>query len=506
MNPYILAIITLIVGAVVGYVLKYLLLKSRDQKALLESEKILKSAELEANKMLMDAKEKALKAQSKLQEEERVKREELSKTENRLLKKEEDLEKKIESVEKKREDLEAKVEEAKLIKLKAEESLKQQESELEKVAALSKAEAKDLLFKKVEKEYQDEFVDHVKGIEKKAKEEAEGKARMILAIAMQKYAAETASESTATLVQLPNDEMKGRIIGREGRNINALEKATGVDVIVDETPETVILSGFDLLRRYIAKVALERLLADGRIHPARIEEVVEKVKEEVADLIKELGEKAAYESGVVGLPSEIVKLLGRLKFRTGNGQNVLKHSMEVSALAGQLASELGADVSLCKKAALLHDLGKAVDHEVSGHHAQIGADICRKFGMPENVCSIVESTCGEPEPETLEGIVVQVANMISENRAGIDQNNLESYIKRMEDLENIAKSFDGVEKAFAVHTGSEVRVLVNSDDIDDLAAIKLSHSIAKKIEADMGFAGQVKVNVVRETRAEAIAE
>ncbi len=504
MSPIVLAVIGGVVGIIAGFIIRVVMVNAKKDQALQESEKILRDAEMKANKMVMEAQEKSIRSQESLQKEQRQKRDELNKSEKRLLDKEAELERKIESAEKKRDDLDSKVADAQEFKQKAESVFRKQEEELEKVASLSKDEAKELLFKKIEEQYQDEFVDYVKQIEAKAKEEADNKARMIIATAMQKYAAETASESTATLVQLPSDEMKGRIIGREGRNISTFEKVTGVDVIVDETPETVIISGFDLLRRYIAKVSLERLIADGRIHPARIEEVVNKVKEEVGELIRDLGEKAAYEAGVVGLPTELIKLLGRLKLRTTHGQNVLKHSMEVSALAGVLAAELHADVATTKKAALLHDIGKAVDHEVSGHHAQIGADICRKFGMPDRICDAVQES--EGEPASLEAVIVHVANTISDNRTGIDQENLEGYIKRMDDLENIAKSFSGVQKAFAIHTGSEVRVVINAEEVDDLGAIRMSKDIAHKIEADMGFAGQVKVNVVREKRAEAIAE
>jgi ribonuclease Y len=506
MNNIIFLVLSALVGLAIGYGLRIKLLKSKGEDFLTKGEKVLKESEQKASGILNEAKKKAQNIQDDLHKDEREKRQELNKLEDRLLKKEEELEKKIESSEKRKEDLDKKLVEVQSYKSELQKIASKQDEELEKVAALSKSEAKEILFKKVEEDYQEELVAHLKKIEVHAKEESKDKAKMIVALAMQKYAAETAAENTATIVQLPSDEMKGRIIGREGRNITAFEHATGVDVIVDETPETVIISGFDLLRRYIAKVSLERLLVDGRIHPARIEEVVGKVKEEVNDLIRDLGEKAVFETGVVGLPSEVVKLLGRLKFRTSHGQNVLKHSIEVCHLAAAMAAELGADVSLCKKAALIHDIGKAVDHEVVGHHAQIGTDICKKFGLPESIWSILESHHGDPEPKSLEAIVVYVANLISNNRPGLDQNNLENYIKRMTDLENIASSFDGVDKAFAVHTGTEVRVIVNSDKVDDLSALKLSNQIAKKIEADVQFLNQIKVDVIREKRVEAYAE
>jgi ribonuclease Y len=506
MSNIIFIAIALLIGLGAGYLMRIKFLKSKGEDFLEKSEQLLKEAEEKSQKLVQEAKQKSQKLQDELIQEEREKRNEINRIEDRLLKKEEELEKRIETSDKKKEELDKKILEVQSLKSELSESSLKQEEELQRVAALSKEEAKQILFKKVEEDYQEELVMHLKKIEKQAKEEAKDKAKMIVALAMQKYAAETAAENTATIVQLPSDEMKGRIIGREGRNITAFEHATGVDVIVDETPESVILSGFDLLRRYIAKVSLERLLVDGRIHPARIEEVVEKVKEEVTDLIRDLGEKAVYETGVVGLPTEMVKLLGRLKFRTSHGQNVLKHSIEVSHLAGAMAAELGADISLCKKAGLIHDIGKAVDHEVVGHHAQIGADICKKFGMPATVWSILESHHGEPEPKSLEAIIVYVANLISNNRPGLDQNNMENYIKRMTELENIATSFEGVDKAFAIHTGSEIRVIVNSDKVDDLSAIKLSNQIAKKIEGDVQFSNEIKVDVIREKRVEAYAE
>lgn len=506
MNTIIISVIALFLGLLAGYLLRIKALKSKGENFLADSEKLLREAEDKANSLLSEAKNKAHKIQDEISKEEREKRAEINKLEDRLIKKEDELEKRIELSDKKREELDKKIVEVQSVKQELTQSQKKQDEQLEKIAALSKDQAKDILFKKVEEDYQEELVNHLKKIEVHAKEDAKSKAKMIVALAMQKYAAETAAENTATIVQLPSDEMKGRIIGREGRNITAFEHATGVDVIVDETPESVIISGFDLLRRYIAKISLERLLVDGRIHPARIEEVVAKVKDEINDLIKDLGEKAVFETGVVGLPSEMVKLLGRLKFRTSHGQNVLKHSIEVSHLAGAMAAELGADVSLCKKAALIHDIGKAVDHEVIGHHSQIGADICKKLGMPQSVWSIIEAHHGDPEPKSLEAIVVYVANLISNNRPGLDQNNLENYIKRMTDLENIASSFDGVDKAFAIHTGTEVRVIVNSDKVDDLSSLKLANQIAKKIESDVQFSNQVKVDVIREKRVEAYAE
>jgi len=495
----------LLAGLGAGFYLKNKAVNDKNNALILKSEKLLKNSRSKAEDILLEAKKEAFKIQDDLQKEEREKRKELNKTEQKLLQKEDVLEKKIERVEGEQEKLSKQITEAEELKVKIKKALEKQASELERISSLSKEKAKELFFQKVEKQYEAELVEHVKKIEAKAVAEADERAKMIMAQAMQKYAAETSAENTATMVKLPSDDMKGRIIGREGRNISAFEQITGVDVIVDDTPGVVIISGFDLLRRYIAKVSLERLLTDGRIHPARIEEVVAKVTDDVEDLVKELGEKATFNTGVVGLAPELIKLLGRLKFRTTRGQNVLKHSMEVARLAEMLASELGADAALAKKAGLLHDIGKAVDHEVGGNHAQIGGDICRKFGLPDKIADIVSAHHGDPEPKSLEGIIVQVANEIASNRTGVGKDNLETYIKRMEDLENIAKSFDGVENAFAIHTGGAVRVLVDSDKISDLKAIKLSHAIAEKIEADLGNQGEVKVNVIRETRIESIA-
>ena len=380
-----------------------------------------------------------------------------------------------------------------------------QSTELAKIAAMSREEAKALLLKQAEEDYKAEIVQAIKKSEKELMDKAKERAKFILADAIQKYAAETATESTATVVNLPSDDLKGRIIGREGRNINAFEEVTGIDVIVDDTPGSIVISGFDLVRRYVAKIALEKLISDGRIHPARIEETVEKTKEEVNNMIKELGEKAAYETGVAGLHPNLIKLLGRLKFRTSYGQNVLKHSMEVAFLAANLASELGADVNVCVKAGLLHDIGKAVDHEIQGHHAVIGRDIARKFGLSDAVVHAIEAHHNDPETQTLEAMIVLAANAISNARPGATRENLDSFIKRLEELENTANSFEGIKKSFAVQAGAEVRIFVFSDKVDDLGAIKLAHDIARKIERDLQYPGRIKVNVIRETRAEAMA-
>lgn len=505
MNP-LLIIACILGGTLLGSLAVYFALIKKHKNTLKNRDEVISKAKAKAEKLIQETKQNRDRILNDLRQEEKNKRNDLKKAEERLLQREGDLENKIEQIDKKREELEQQI---KLIETKKQEfqvTLQKQAEELERISSLSKEEAQAELISKVEQEFKPELVKYVKDLEEKAKLEANEKAKTIMVAAMQKYAAETASESTATIVQLPSDEMKGRIIGREGRNINTFEYMTGVDVIVDDTPGTVIIAGFDLLRRYIAKVSLERLVSDGRIHPGRIEEVVSKVEEEVDQLVKDLGEKACFEAGVVGLPSDLVKLLGKLKFKTSYGQNLLKQSVEIANLSSIMASEVGADPNLCKKAGLLHAIGRAVDHEVSGNFFQIGADICKKYGLSDKIVDIIQSMQDMKDQSTSEGAIVEAAYLISCNRPGVDKSNLEGFIKRMEELENIARSFEGVSAAYAVHTGNEVRVLVDSEKVDDLATIKLSHKIAKKIEEDTQFNGKVKVTVVREKRTESIAE
>ena len=501
-----LTLVGLIVGGGVGFYIRNLQKKEEEIRAEDEKKRVLRDADAKAKEILFEARNESLKIQEDAKKDERNKRMQLQKVEERLVKKEETLDQKMESSEKLKEDLENKVSAVKQLKLDVKAIYEQQKGQLEEVAKLSKEEARDLLLKKVEEESKDEIVEYVKKLEAAAKEEADTKAKHIIADAIQKYAAETAVESTATIVALPNDEMKGRIIGREGRNINTFEQITGVDVIVDDTPGSIVISGFDLVRRYIAKVTLERLIEDGRIHPARIEEMVKRVKEEVNVLIRELGDKAAVETGVVGLPNNLIKILGRLKFRISYGQNVLKHSMEVAFLAAHMASELGADPNICRRAGLLHDIGKAVDHEIQGKHAITGRDILKKFGVSDPVIHCVEAHEGDVEAETIEAKIVQAANLISISRPGADKDNLDNFLKRLEEVENLCKSFDGVKRSYAIQAGREVRIFVNPDNVDDLQAIKLSHDIAKAIESDLKYPGQIKVDLIRERREEAFAE
>lgn len=502
----ILVVAGLAVGTGAGFLYRKYQVDAKTRDAVSRGEHRLREAETQAKERLLEAKNEALKIQEEAKSEERAKRSQLEKLSERLVVKEEQLDKKIEATEHLREDLEHRATAVKQLKQEVTEIHQQQKEQLERIAGLSREDAKQILFQKVEEECKGEMVERILKLEVEEKKIAKEKSKAIIADAIQRYAAEVAVESTATIVPLPSDDLKGRIIGKEGRNINTFEQVTGVDVIVDDTPGSIVISGFDLLRRHIAKVSLEKLIADGRIHPGRIEEIVLKVKEDMNEQIRELGEKAAYESGVSGLPPNLLKLLGRLKFRVSYGQNVLKHSIEVAFLAGALAQEIGADSAVCRKAGLLHDIGKAVDHEISGHHATIGRDILKKFGLPEEIIHAVEAHHGDPAPKTTEAIIVEAANIISRSRPGANRDNLDTFIKRMDEMENIVRGFEGVERVFAVQAGNEVRIIVNPQKVDDLEMLKLGHAIAKKIETDLKYPGQVKVSVMREVRGEAFAE
>ncbi|OGJ41876.1 ribonuclease Y [Candidatus Peregrinibacteria bacterium RIFCSPLOWO2_01_FULL_39_12] len=498
-----LAVIGAVIGVSAGYFYRKKQVEEKNKDLVLKSEQILSDAKNKSKEIIYEARTEALKLQDELKKDEQHQQARLTDIEERLIKKESVLDKKSDDVERLRVDLDSKVTSVKQIREEVESIYKMQSQQLERIAAMSKEEAREVLLKKVEEEAKEDIVVQIKKAEKELEAKADERAKWIIADAISRCAAETTAESTATIVNLPNDEMKGRIIGREGRNINSFEQITGVDVIIDDTPGSIVISGFDLVRRYIAKIALEKLIEDGRIHPARIEETVLKVKDEVNVLIKELGEKAVLETGVTGLHPNLIKILGRLKFKVTHGQNALKHSMEVAFLAANLAAELGADEVICRKAGLLHDIGKAVDHEVPGHHAKIGADIARKFGLPKDVVSAIENHHGHPE--TLEGQLVQVANLISNARPGASKENLDNYVKRLVELENMCSGFEGVKKSFAVQAGTEVRVFVNPDEIDDLEMVKLAHSVTRKIESDLQHPGPIKVHVIRELRAEEFA-
>ncbi|MDN5294321.1 MAG: ribonucrease [Eubacteriales bacterium] len=468
------------------------------QRIIAEAEKV---AEAKKKEAVLEAKEEVFRLKKEAEQENRERRMEIQRLERRLLQKEEALDRKIENIEKKEEALNKKEAELERMREELARLIEQHRSELERISGLSTEEAKEILLAEVEKEVRQETAMLIKEIETQAREEADKRAKEIITQAIQRCAADHVAETTVTVVNLPNDEMKGRIIGREGRNIRTLETLTGVDLIIDDTPEAVILSGFDPIRREVARIALEKLILDGRIHPARIEEMVEKAQREVEAQIREQGEQAAFEAGVHGLHPELVRLLGRLKFRTSYGQNVLKHSIEVAQLAGLMAAELGVDVQLAKRAGLLHDIGKAVDHEVEGPHVTIGAELAKKYRESPEVIHAIAAHHGDIEPKTIEAVLVQAADAISAARPGARRETLEAYIKRLEKLEEIANSFEGVEKSYAIQAGREIRVMVKPEKVDDIAAVKLVREIAKKIEAELEYPGQIKVVVIREVRA-----
>jgi len=474
---------------------------SAEIEALNIVEEAKKNAEARKKEILLEAKEESIKTKNEAEKEAKERRNEIQRLEKRLLQKEEALDRKSDSYEKKEETLQKKIEaldaqNAEVAKLTA-----KQHAELERISGLTSDQAKEILIAQIVDEAKIKSVVLVKEIEQKAKLEADKKSRDILVGAIQRCAVDHVTETTVSVVPLPSDEMKGRIIGREGRNIRTLEYLTGIDLIIDDTPEAVILSGFDPMRREIAKIALEKLILDGRVHPARIEEMVEKAKKEVETMIREEGEAATFETGVHGIHHELIKLLGKMKFRTSYGQNVLKHSVEVSHLSGILAAELGVDVMLAKRAGLLHDIGKSVDHDVEGTHVSIGVALCKKYRESEIIINAVESHHNDVEPAGIISVIVQVADAVSGARPGARRETLESYIKRLQKLENIADTFKGVEKSFAIQAGRELRIVIIPEEVSDAALTLLARDIAKRIEEELEYPGQIKVNLIRETRA-----
>ena len=498
--PLLVGIFALALGSILGYYARQSIAK-RDWKTIEAKlqKRILKVKE-DSGQIVGQAKEKAKKIIETTKSEENRRRSELLKTERLLLKKENLIDQKISEFERKQKEFQKKVEKLKEIKESLEELKAKSLKELERISGLTKEKVKAELFEKVEKEHQKEILEKMKNLEREGLERFEKRAKEILATAIQKYALSQAQEITTTVVSLPNEEIKGRIIGKEGRNIRTLEKLTGVEVVVDETPEVVVISGFDPIRRQIAKSALEKLMQDGRIQPTRIEEKIEEAKKEINQQIKEVGEAAVYDIGLVGLDPKLIQLLGRLRFRTSYGQNVLLHSIEVAHLASSLASEIGADPLVCKKAGLLHDIGKAIDQQVEGSHVDIGIKILEKFGQSPEVISAMKSHHEEYPYESLEAILVQTADQISGARPGARKDTLENYLKRLGDLENIVTSFSGVEKAWALRAGREIRIFVKPEEIDDLAARELAKEVANKIQEELKYPGEIKVSVIRESR------
>jgi len=461
----------------------------------------LKQGEGKKREALLEAKEEIHKSRVELDRDIKDRRNEFQRQERRLVQKEESLDKKVESLEQKDEILNKKTKDLELVQERSEELVKKHTEELERISGLSVEDAKEYLLRNIENEVKHEAAALIKEIEANTKQEADRRAKDILATAIQKCAADHVSEATVSVVPLPNDEMKGRIIGREGRNIRTLETLTGIDLIIDDTPEAVILSGFDPIRREVARLTLEKLILDGRIHPARIEEMVEKSKKEVENTIREAGDNAAFETGVHGLHPELIRLLGKLKFRTSYGQNVLNHSIEVSFLAGVMAAELGVDISLAKRAGLLHDIGKAIDHEVEGSHVTIGADVVKKYKEGNEIINAILSHHGDVEATSVISVLVQAADSISAARPGARRETLESYIKRLQKLEEIANSFEGVEKCFAIQAGREIRIMVKPEIVSDDNMVLKAREIVKKIEDELEYPGQIKVTMLRETRS-----
>lgn len=507
MQPWI-AIVIGVVAAAVGILLGIIIRKNIAEKQIgsaeAQAKKLLedaiKAAETKRKEYMLEAKDKILTERNELEREVKERRAELTRQETRLANKEDNLDKKADAIEKKEEALANKVKETEEIKEKITQLHESQLKLLEKISGYSMEEARQMLIQNLVDDVKHEQAIKLAQLEEEFKDEADKKAKNIISLAIAKCAADHVSETTISVINLPNDEMKGRIIGREGRNVRAIESLTGVELIIDDTPEAITISGFDPVRREIARIAIEKLISDGRIHPTRIEESVEKAKREVESSIKQAGERATFETGVHGINNELIKLLGRLKYRTSYGQNVLNHSIEVSELAGVMAGELGVDVTLAKRAGLLHDIGKALTAEVEGSHVQIGVDVAKKYKESKEVIHAIEAHHGDVEATSIIAVIVQAADAISAARPGARRENLENYIKRLEKLEEIAKSFDGVDKTFAIQAGREIRIMVKPEQVNDEKMILVARDIVKKIESELEYPGQIKVNLIRESR------
>lgn len=508
MNTILIVIATVLISGAVfiplGIIIRKKIAESKILSAENEAKRLLEDAKKDAENIkkeeVFKAKEEIMKSREELNKEIRERRGEVQGQERRLIQKEENLDKRAESYEKRERELDKEFQAMEKKKEDIQEVFNRQMQELQRISGLSSEEAKKQLLNELEKQLNNEKALLIKEVESKAKEEANKNAKEILSYAIQKCAADHTSETTVSIVNLPNDDMKGRIIGREGRNIKALETLTGIDLIIDDTPDAVVISGFDPLRREVAKIALEKLIDDGRIHPAKIEEMVEKAKEEIEATIKAEGERATLETGVMGLNPDIIKLIGKLKYRTSYGQNVLNHSIEVSNLARIMAEELGLDSTRARRAGLLHDIGKALDHDMEGTHVELGVDVLKKYKENDLVINAVEAHHGDVEPKTLEAVLVQAADAISASRPGARRETLEAYIKRLQNLEEIANSFEGVDKSFAIQAGREVRIVVKPEKVSDAEMTVLARNIAQKVENEMEYPGQIKVNVIRETR------
>lgn len=495
MNLILYGLAGLVVGVAAGFFFRQLTLTKKT-----------KDIETKHKELLLDAKNEALKIKEEAEKEKTEKLREISEREKSLIRREELLESRTIKAEVQTKEIEKKTTNIENT-LKEVESLRQDRiKELEKISKLKREDAKEQILKEIEKDYSEEIIKKVREMKELLKENSEEEAKKVISVALDRIANEYTAEHTTMAVHIPSEEMKGRIIGKEGRNIQAFERATGVDLVIDETPDTVLLSSFDPVRRHIAKVALEKLISDGRIQPSRIEEIVQKVQTEVKKEAKEAGDKAVFDLNVHGLQPDLIKILGNLKFRTSYGQNVLAHSLEVANIGALLAAEVGADVNIVKKAGLLHDIGKAVSHEVQGAHHHISAEIARKYGVSEDIVHAILAHHDDVEPQTVEAILVKAADAISGSRPGARRETLENYVQRLKDLENVANSFEGVDKSFAIQAGREVRIIVRPEEISDLEAIKLSKDVAKKIEQDLQYPGMIKVNVIRETRAEEFAK